>query len=157
MSEGLHLPGQQGDAADAAHPGCGPQPVMLSLEKRVELRQQTEALLARAKHLPERDRFAFKMSYQQGLPITKIASILCVPEKQLRRSLEKIKRRISSRLWHFMEHHAGKLPNDVAEVARLFVFEGRSLRDIACRTRQPLWSVRKHITTLKEIVRWQGG
>ena len=125
----------------------------IPIADRVEMRKQTQMLFLRAQHLPERQRFAY-LSHLDGTPITQIARHLGTDTTKLRRSIQRTRRRLTSRLFTFVMNHVDRLPQDVAVVARLFALEGRPIREIASLTRQPIHVVRKHITTLKEVVRW---
>lgn len=125
----------------------------IPIKDRVQARDRIQVLFLRAQHLPERQRFAY-MSHLDGTPITQIAEHLGTNPAKLRRSLARTRRRLTSRLFTFVMNHVDRLPHDTAVVARLFALEGRSIRDIANKTRQPVHVIRKHVTTLKEVIRW---
>jgi len=125
----------------------------IPIKDRVEMRDRIQILVLRSQYLPKRQQVAFR-SHLEGIPVTEISRHLGIAPHVLRRSLARTRRRLTSRLFTFVMNHVDRLPPDVAVVARFFALEGRPIREIASLTRQPIHVVRKHVTTLKEVVRW---
>lgn len=61
---------------------------ILERERKAELRKVTDSLARALRKLPGRDRLIFRMRYQDGLTVRKIASALQIEDRRLYRRLE---------------------------------------------------------------------
>ncbi len=117
-------------------------------------REAIYELCRRAEALPEHERELFADRWHRRLPITVIARERQLPEDLVRRSLQRIERRLRSRLFAFWWTYRSKLPPDTARVADLAIRQGVPLRGTATLAGMSLHEVRQHLTTIKELLRW---
>lgn len=117
-------------------------------------REAIYELCRRAEALPDHERELFADRWHRRLPITTIASNRHMPEDLVRRSLQRIERRLRSRLFGFWFIYRAKLPPDAARVADLAIRQGVPLRATATLAGMSLHDVRRHLTTIKELLRW---
>lgn len=117
---------------------------------------QVERLLELAEHLPQRERLVLRALYRDGVSFRELASLLDMPPRRLSRHVATLIRRVRSPAYRFLLIRGQALPDDVAEVARHVHLHGRSLRDTARLTRQPLHRVRLHAHAVDTMARVMG-
>lgn len=111
-------------------------------------RKNRRALVAKvldaADHLPKEDRQLLIAIYGRGMSVTDAAVMLGTPERQLRRRVKALVRRVCDPAFHAAVKLGPELPRPICQAARLTIIEGLPVRQAALRLGASYYSVRKH-------------
>ncbi len=131
-----------GDAFDPAQAG--------DLRRRRE-RDLIETLVDRAVHLPAADRALVEAVYREGRPVVELAPLVGEPARVLRRRVRRLVTRLLSKPFLLVAAASPRWPRVRANVARLCVIEGLSMREAARASGLTLHTVRQHMRAVEAI------
>lgn len=125
------------------------QPTTEDGRRRQVLRSRGEAVLARARHLPGRDRALVEALVIRGEPAALIARLLGVGPKSVQRRADRLVRRLASPGFAFIAARLGRMPALRRSVAVMVLLHGRTQRDAAKELGVSIHEVRRHVVSLK--------
>lgn len=122
----------------------------VTLDNLGDLRRRTRAdvadrILARATHLPERDRAILEALYRDGKSTKDLARLTRLPARTIRLKAKRIVQRVTSPTFALVLVDADRWPLQRQRVAALHILEGRSIRAVAISLRISTYQVRAHL------------
>jgi len=112
--------------------------------RRKRRRALVTRILDAADHLPPDERQLLLAIYGRGMPVSEAAIMLGVPERQLRRRVKALVRRVCDPSFDAAVRLGPELPRQIRQVARLTAIEGLPMRQVAQRLGISYHNVRKH-------------
>lgn len=112
--------------------------------RRKRRRALVTKILDAADHLPADERQLLLAVYGRGMPVSEAATMMGTPERQLRRRVKALVRRICDPAFHAAVRLGPELPRPIGQAARLTIIEGMPVRQAALRLGASYYSVRKH-------------
>ncbi|MGD1914635.1 MAG: sigma factor-like helix-turn-helix DNA-binding protein [Phycisphaerales bacterium] len=123
-------------------------------------RKRRRALVTRivdaADHLPPDERQLLLAVYGRGMAVREAAAMLGTPERQLRRRVKALVRRVCDPSFDAAVRLEPELPRQLRQVARLSAIEGIPMRQIAQRLGISYHNVRKHRDAFKAMANTAG-
>lgn len=104
-----------------------------------------ERVLARAVHLPERDRALLEALYRDGKSAKDLARLTRLPARTLRLRVRRLVQRVTSPTFALVLIDAANWPILRQRIAALHIVEGKSVRTTAHALRISLHHVRAHL------------
>jgi DNA-directed RNA polymerase specialized sigma24 family protein len=120
--------------------------------RRKQRRAQIARLLDAADHLPSQERLLLIAIYGRGMAVSEAAAMLGTPERQLRRRVRALVRRVCDPSFDAAVGLRPELPRLLREVARLKAIEGLSLRQVAQRLGVSYHTVRKQYDAFRALI-----
>lgn len=118
-------------------------------------RKQRRALVTRvldaADHLPADERQLLLAIYGHGMAVSEAAAMLGTPERQLRRRVRALVRRVCDPAFDAAVRLSPDLPRQLRQVARLTCIEGLPMRQVALRLGISYHSVRKQCDAFRAL------
>lgn len=124
-----------------------------AVRRRTHPRDRAEAVLAAAEHLPDADRALIEQVYRHGLSMSELTRLLHLPRERVRRRVRKLLQIMDQPLYRYLALHLELFDEPVRRTARLVVFAGMSMRQVARRTNVSLHTVREHMHTVRAVAR----
>lgn len=119
-------------------------------------RKRRRALVTRvldaADHLPADERQLLVAIYGRGMAVSEVAAMLGAPERQLRRRVRALVRRVCDPSFDAAVRLSPELPRQLRQVARLKAIEGLPMRQIAQRLGVSYHTVRKHYDAFRALI-----
>lgn len=123
-------------------------------------RKQRRALVTRvldaADHLPAEERQLLIAIYGRGMAVSEAAAMLGTPERQLRRRVRALVRRVCDPAFDAAVRLSPDMPRQLRQVARLKAIEGVPMRQIAQRLGVSYHTVRKHYDAFRALIEAAG-
>ncbi|MEQ9096212.1 hypothetical protein AY599_08585 [Leptolyngbya valderiana BDU 20041] len=123
-------------------------------------RKQRRALVTRvldaADHLPPEERQLLIAIYGRGMAVSEAAVMLGTPERQLRRRVRALVRRVCDPTFDAAVRLSPDMPRQLRQVARLKAIEGLPMRQIAQRLGVSYHTVRKHYDAFRALIEAAG-
>lgn len=123
-------------------------------------RKQRRALVTRvldaADHLPAEERHLLIAIYGRGMAVSEAAAMLGTPERQLRRRVRALVRRVCDPTFDAAVRLSPDMPRQLRQVARLKAIEGVPMRQIAQRLGVSYHTVRKHYDAFRALIEAAG-
>lgn len=123
-------------------------------------RKRRRALVTRvldaADHLPSDERQLLVAIYGRGMAVSEVAGMLGAPERQLRRRVRALVRRVCDPNFDAAVRLSPELPRQLRQVARLKAIEGLPMRQIAQRLGVSYHTVRKHYDAFRALIEAAG-
>ncbi len=118
-------------------------------------RKRRRALVTRvldaADHLPADERQLLLAIYGRGMAVSEAAAMLGTPERQLRRRVRALVRRVCDPAFDAAIRLSPELPRQLRQVARLTTIEGLPMRQVALRLGISYHSVRKQCDAFRAL------
>ena len=111
--------------------------------RRKRRRALVTRILDAADHLPPDERQLLLAIYGRGMPVSEVAMMLGTPERQLRRRVKALVRRVCDPSFEAAVRLGPQLPRQIRQVARLTAIEGLPMRQVALRLGISYHNVRK--------------
>ncbi|UYV12469.1 MAG: hypothetical protein NCW75_14365 [Phycisphaera sp.] len=123
-------------------------------------RKRRRALVTRvldaADHLPADERQLLVAIYRHGMAVSEAATMLGTPERQLRRRVRALVRRVCDPSFDAAVGLSPDLPRQLRQVARLTSIEGLPMRQVALRLGISYHSVRKQCDAFRALTQTPG-
>lgn len=116
-------------------------------------RAQIQQLLALAEFLPPADRVLIDHVLGKGMPLPRLAKLYQRSNRQLRRQVEKIIKRLSNHMFRFFALQMNSLPAETRPTAKCIVLHGLTVREASETIGISEYLVRKHINTIRVAAR----
>ncbi len=119
--------------------------------RRKHRRAMVTRILDAADHLPADERQLLLAIYGRGMAVSEAAAMLGTPERQLRRRVRALVRRVSDPAFDAAIRLSPDLPRQLRQVARLTCIEGLPMRQVASRLGISYHSVRKQCDAFRAL------
>lgn len=114
-------------------------------------RALAESVLNRSEWLSPSDRQLLRSIYADGHPVARLAPMLHVGKRSLRRRIERLLERVNSRRFAYVAARHARWPSTRRRIAASMVLEGRSLRETAESMGMSLYNVRRHYEAINAL------
>lgn len=121
-------------------------------EARLRRRGIIETLCDRAEMLLPEERVLVHAVYRHGLTVADVARLRGKPRRSVNRQLSRILARLSSAEAQMARRLQGEASSQTAEVTRMVMIQGRTLRDTADACGLTLHQVRKVVDAVRESI-----
>ena len=111
--------------------------------RRKRRRAMVTKVLDAADHLPPDERQLLLAIYGRGMPVSEAALMMGTPERQLRRRVKALVKRVCDPAFQAAIRLGPQLPRPIDQAARLTIIEGLPVRQAALRLGLSYYSVRK--------------
>lgn len=119
--------------------------------RRKRRRALVTQVLDAADHLPPDERQLLVAIYGHGMAVSEAAAMLGTPERQLRRRVRALVRRVCDPTFDAAVRLSPDLPRQLRMVARLTCVEGLPMRQVAQRLGISYHCVRKHCDAFRAL------
>ncbi|HEX2836991.1 MAG TPA: hypothetical protein VHN77_02565 [Phycisphaerales bacterium] len=117
--------------------------------RRIRQRAQSDLILRRAEHLPDRDSAVLFALFRAEQTAAEVAVLQHTDARSVRRTARRLVARVlAPEFTHVISHHQ-RWERERQAVARLRFIEGRSIRDIARALSLSTYTVRGHCTWIR--------
>jgi hypothetical protein len=120
-------------------------------------RLSNDMLVERARWLPEEERAFFLAYVQRGMTLEELASISRVSERQARRRVEVIRRKLEDRWFGLTGRYAARLTGPARELAVARWIAGQPLRTMAAERGISLHCLRQQLTWIQSQMMYMAG
>jgi|GEM_PF-6036821 len=124
--------------------------------RRKQRRAMVTRILDAAHHLPAHERQLLVAIYGHGMAVSEAAAMLGTPERQLRRRVRALVRRVCDPAFDAAVRLSPDLPRQLRQVARLTSVEGLPMRQVAQRLGISYHNVRKHCDAFRALTQAPG-
>lgn len=118
-------------------------------ERRLDRRRAAETIVQRARLLRPDERALIEAVFAEGRTYRDLAHLARTRPDALRRRVRRALRRADSDLFRFVADRRRAWPPDTRRVARLWILEGRTLREVSAELGMTYHSVRKHADAVR--------
>jgi DNA-directed RNA polymerase specialized sigma24 family protein len=119
--------------------------------RRKHRRAMVTRILDAADHLPPDERQLLMAIYGRGTAVSEAAAMLGTPERQLRRRVRALVRRVCDPAFDAAVRLSPELPRQFRQVARMTCVEGLPMRQVALRLGISYHSVRKQCDAFRAL------
>lgn len=121
------------------------------LAARLAQRSDSDAILERARSLPDRERALVEAVLRDGVRVSQLSKVTGIPDVTLRRDIARLLRRLTSRECAFVLAFQKSLPESRRRVAVACFVHGMSIRRAAAALGMTFYGVRRHHDALRAM------